>query len=88
MKFVLLAEGQTEKQSVGKFLKRWIDGQFTSNRVGMKVVSFDGGGKFVKEYVKKAHSYLSGPEEAETIGVIGLLDCLPNVRRSRTLVGS
>ena len=38
VRFVLLAEGQTEKEAIGKFLKRWLDAQLMPNHVGVRVV--------------------------------------------------
>ncbi len=41
MKFVLLVEGNTEKQTAAEFLKRWLDPQLM-NRVGIQVIRFNG----------------------------------------------
>ena len=41
MKFVLLVEGNTEKQTIAEFLKRWLDPQLTT-RVGIQVIRFNG----------------------------------------------
>jgi hypothetical protein len=41
MKFVLLVEGDTEKEAAAAFLKRWLDPQL-GQRVGVQVVRFNG----------------------------------------------
>jgi hypothetical protein len=74
VRFVLLAEGRTEKQAVGKFLKGWLDDQLKPSNVGMHVESFAGSGKFVREFAKRAQFHLSSPACGEIIGVVGLLD--------------
>lgn len=74
MKFILLAEGRTEKQAVGKFLKLWLDQQLAPNRVGVQVESFAGSGRFVREFAGRAQFHLSPAWANEIIGVIGLLD--------------
>jgi len=74
VRFVLLAEGQTEKEAIGKFLKRWLDAQLMPNNVGVRVVDLGGSGNFAKDIAKQTRMSLSAPHDAETIGVIGLLD--------------
>jgi len=73
MRFVLLAEGDTEKQAIGDFLKRWLDPQL-SEPVGMKVVNFKGNAQLVRKIVAKGRDYLDGPDASEIVAVIGLLD--------------
>ena len=88
MKFVLLAEGQTEKEAVGTFLKRWLDAQLQPNQVGIETVDLGGSGHFAKEFAKQARVYLSPTRGVTTIGVIGLLDlygCPPNARDAARL---
>ncbi len=41
MKFVLLVEGQTEKDSAAAFIKRWLDPRL-KQPVGIQVASFNG----------------------------------------------
>lgn len=73
MKFVLLVEGQTERDSAATFLKRWLDPQL-SQPAGIQVVSNDGYGDLVRSLVKKAKTHLEGPKRDEIIAVVGLLD--------------
>ncbi len=73
MKFVLLVEGQTEKDSAAAFLKRWLDPQL-NQPVGIQVVTFTGYAELERKIVTKAKMYLEGPRQAEIIAVIGLLD--------------
>jgi hypothetical protein len=74
VKFILLAEGTTEKIAVAGFLKRWLDNQLKTGKVRVDPVSLVGWANFKKEVVKRARAHLDGPESDETIAVIGLLD--------------
>ena len=73
MKFVLLVEGETEKQAAAAFLKRWLEPQLTQ-RVGMQVVHFTGWAEMARKLVTKAQKFLDGPDQTDIIAVIGLLD--------------
>jgi len=73
MKFILFVEGHAEKQAIGPFLKRWLDPKI-SNRVGIKVVRFDGWPEMVKDMPKKAKMHLAGPDRDNIIAVLALLD--------------
>jgi Domain of unknown function (DUF4276) len=73
MRFVLLVEGQTEKDSAADFLKRWLDPQLTQP-VGVQVVTFNGYAEFARKAPTKARMHLEGPKQAEIIAVVGLLD--------------
>ena len=70
MKFVLFVEGYTEKEDLSMFLKRWLDPRL-EQRVGLKVVRFNGWPELINDSPKKARMYLS---EDDIIGVIALLD--------------
>ncbi|MCY2965919.1 MAG: DUF4276 family protein [Planctomycetota bacterium] len=72
MKFVLLVEGKTERESVN-FLKRWLDSQL-QQPVGVQPVKFEGYSEFRKNVMAKARSHLNSPKNDEIIAVIGLLD--------------
>jgi hypothetical protein len=88
VRFVLLAEGQTEQEAVGTFLKRWLDKQLTPNRVSVDVADLGGSGHFVKEFAKQARLLLAAAPVSNTIGVIGLLDlygCPPAARNALDL---
>lgn len=73
MKFVLLVEGHSEKEVVKQLLKRWLDPKLEKS-VDIKVVLLQGYARFLKEVVKRARMYLDGPQQAEIIAVVGLLD--------------
>jgi len=73
MKFVMLVEGATEKQTASEFLKRWLDPQL-KQRVGIQVVAFSGYAELARKLVDKARAHLDGPKAGEIIAVIGLLD--------------
>jgi hypothetical protein len=73
LKFVLFVEGYTEKKALPEFLRRWLDPQL-SQRVGVKVVRFEGWADYVNEITKKAALNLSGKAGADVIAGIGLLD--------------
>lgn len=73
MKFVLLVEGHTEHKALPSFLKRWLDPRLPRS-VGIKTVRFDGWRELVEDVAKKAHLHLNGPDRAEIVAVISLLD--------------
>lgn len=73
MRFVLLVEGDTEKDSAAQFLKRWLDPQLTQ-RVGISVVKFNGYTELLQKVVRKAQFYLDNPRNNDIIAVVGLLD--------------
>jgi len=73
MKFILFVEGWTESVCVPAFLKRWLDVRL-QKRVGVKPVRFEGCVEFQRDMSKKAIMYLNGPDQADIVGVIGLLD--------------
>lgn len=76
MKFLLFAEGKTEKLGVAPFVKRWLDAQDLPKRVGVFPVPFEGNTNFVTEAPKKARTRLTAPDADEIIAIIGLLDVL------------
>ncbi len=73
MKFVLLVEGNTEKQTVAEFLKRWLDPQLTT-RVGIQVVRFNGYSQLLEKLVVRAQEFVDGPKNEDIVAVIGLID--------------
>ncbi len=73
MKFVLLVEGRTERDSAAAFLKRWLDPRL-SQPVGIQAVPFDGYADLVRKMATKAKMYLDDPKGDEIVAVIGMLD--------------
>lgn len=73
MKFVLLVEGKTERDTAAAFLKRWLDPQL-NKPVGIQPVSFDGYADLLRKMATKARMHLEGPKRGEIVGVIGLID--------------
>jgi hypothetical protein len=73
MRFVLFAEGHTERAVLGPFLKRWLDQQL-SRPVGIQVVLLAGWQELYKKTGKRARMHLDGPSRAKIIAGIGLLD--------------
>ena len=73
MKFILFVEGHTEKKALPAFLKRWLDEKLQSP-VGVQAVQFEGWAEFRKGVKKKALLHLNGPQQADIVAVIGLLD--------------
>jgi hypothetical protein len=73
MKFVLLVEGDTEKDVAAEFLKRWLDPQL-EQRVGIQVVRFKGYAELARKLAAKARMHLDGPKAEDIIAVIGLMD--------------
>lgn len=73
MKFVLLVEGKTERQSAGEFLKRWLDPRLTKP-VRISIGKFNGYADLAHKMASRAKMHLEGPRQAEIIAVIALLD--------------
>ncbi|HKI18372.1 MAG TPA: DUF4276 family protein [Isosphaeraceae bacterium] len=73
MKFILLVEGSTERNSAGAFLKRWLDPQL-SQPIRIQVVPSKGYAKLARDMAEKARMHLEGPRRDEIIAVIGLMD--------------
>lgn len=73
MKFVLFVEGHTERKALPEFLKRWLDARLPQ-RVGIKVVRFEGWRDYREEIAKKVELNLGGRAGADVIAGIGLLD--------------
>ena len=67
MKFVLLVEGRTERDSVAAFLKRWLD-PLLNQPIGIQVVAFDGYADLVGKMAIKAKMHLQGRKRAEIVG--------------------
>jgi hypothetical protein len=77
LKFILFVEGYTERDALPSFFKRWLDRKLEEKAgrpVGIKVVRFEGWSEFRKDVKRKALLYLNGPQSADIIAVIGLLD--------------
>ena len=71
MRFVLLVEGQTERDSAAAFFKRWLDPQL-KQPVGIQVVTFDGYADLVCKMATKARMHLEGPKRSEIVAVIAV----------------
>ena len=72
MRFILLAEGHTER-CLPEFLKRWLDRRL-SRSIGIHFVRFNGWPDFWRGVRRKALYHLSTPSAGDIVGVIGLLD--------------
>jgi hypothetical protein len=70
LKFILFVEGDTERQALPNFLKRWLDPQLPQP-VGISPVCFYGNDNYRAEVKKRVALYL---RQQEVIAVIGLLD--------------
>ncbi|HNY26247.1 MAG TPA: DUF4276 family protein [Candidatus Sumerlaeota bacterium] len=73
MKFVLLVEGQTEKDVLPKLFSRWLNPQLGQS-VKIQTIPFRGWPEFEKSFARKALDHLNGPRAQDIIAVIGLLD--------------
>ena len=73
MKFVLFVEGYTEKKVIAPFLRKWLDKRL-DERVGIKLVRFNGWKELVKDMPGRAVRYLRSPTSDDVIAVIALLD--------------
>ena len=73
MKFILFVEGQTEKDSIAGFIKRWIDPKFTQG-IRISVIGFRGFGEYLAEIKSRTELYLTGKHKDDIIAAVGLLD--------------
>ncbi len=73
MRSILFCEGHTEYKAFPAFLKRWLDPQL-DHPAGIKPVRFDGWAELIKDAPVKVNLHLEGPQSADVVGVIGLLD--------------
>jgi len=73
MRFEIISEGETEKDSVAAFLKRWLDPQL-SQPVRIRVSDENGFANVLRKIARKAEAKLSAPGNEEIIGVFGLID--------------
>lgn len=73
MRFLIFVEGHTEDKALPKFLKKWLDPKL-AQPVGIKTVRFEGWPELLKDAPLKAKMHLNGPDKAEIIAVISLLD--------------
>ncbi|MFG0261515.1 MAG: DUF4276 family protein [Novipirellula sp. JB048] len=73
MRFEIISEGETEKDSIAQFLKRWLDPRL-SQPVGIKVSDEKGFARALRKISTKAKAKLDAPGNEDIIGVIGLID--------------
>ena len=73
MRFEIISEGKTEKDSIAKFLKSWLDPQL-STPVGIKVTDEKGFARALRKIATKAKAKLEAPDNDQIIAVIGLID--------------
>ena len=73
MKLVLFVEGATERASLPDLFKRWLDPRL-GQRLGFRVVRFEGWRHYYDEIARKVALNLSGKAGADVVGGVGLLD--------------
>lgn len=73
MKFILMVEGYTEKEGLVSLFKKWLDPRL-NHAIGIKMDSSKGCDEFIYQGVRKAKKHIEDPQNADLIGVIGLLD--------------
>jgi len=73
VRFEIISEGKTEKDSIAKFLKSWLDPKLT-NPIGIKVTDEMGFARALRKIETKAKAKLEAPGNEQIIGVIGLID--------------
>jgi hypothetical protein len=73
VRFVLFVEGYTEQETVGEFLKRWLDPQL-ARPVGIKIVRFNGWRQFIDDVADRVRMHLEAPARGQIIAALGLLD--------------
>ncbi|HEY3284930.1 MAG TPA: DUF4276 family protein [Armatimonadota bacterium] len=72
MRFVLFAEGHTER-AVPELLSRWLNPRL-SRPVGIQLVRLQGSAEFRKGIRDRVRHHLESPAAAEVLACIGLLD--------------
>lgn len=74
MRFVLIAEGETERRALPGFLGRWLNPKLT-RPVGIRVDNMRSSATLLREIVRRSKTHLSSPVAANDLaGVIGLVD--------------
>jgi hypothetical protein len=73
VKFEIISEGKTERDSLAKFLKSWLDPKLATP-VRINVTNEEGFAKVLHKISAKAKAKLEAPGNEEIIGVIGLID--------------
>jgi hypothetical protein len=70
VKVILYVEGDTEKEVLPQFLRRWVDPRLKDN-VGLAPVNLDGVSNYLKEFANRAQLDLGA---AGVLGCIGIID--------------
>jgi len=73
VRFEIISEGETEKDSVASFLKRWLDPRL-SQPVGIRVSDEKGFPNVLRKISRKAKAKLAAPGNEDIIGVFGMID--------------
>lgn len=73
MRFEIISEGKTEKDSIARFLKSWLDPKLLQP-VGIQVSDEQGFPRALRKIATKAKAKLEAPGNSEIIGVLGLID--------------
>jgi hypothetical protein len=70
VKLILYVEGDTEKEVLPQFLRRWVDPRL-ENKVRIAPVNLDGVSNYIKEFANRAQLDLRA---ADVLGCIGIID--------------
>ena len=73
MRFVVFVEGYLERIALPGFLSNWLNSA-TTQRVGIKIIRFQGGGEFKNKLASAVRRHLNGPSNFDLIAAIGILD--------------
>ena len=73
MRFVVFVEGHLERIALPGFLSSWLNSA-TTQRVGINVIRFQGGGEFKNKLASAVRRHLNGPSNFDLIAIIGILD--------------
>lgn len=73
MRFVVFVEGHLERIALPRFLGGWLNSA-TTQRVGINVIRFQGGGEFKNKLASAVRRHLNGPSNSDLIAVVGILD--------------
>ena len=73
MKFILMVEGYTEKEGLSPLFRKWLNPRL-SQPVRIKIDRSEGCDEFIRQAARKAKKHIGDPQNADLIGIIGLLD--------------
>lgn len=71
MKLAIFVEGQTEKDALPEFFRRWLDSQLPGKRIAIHAVELSGAGGYLRQFAKRVRIALG---DSQVVGAVGLID--------------